>query len=43
VVKRMLNWSKLLVFVPVTVILVVTPGPNSSISIPDKRRSEEIT
>ena len=23
----MLNWSRLLVFVPVTVILVVTPGP----------------
>ena len=28
-VRRMLNWSKLLVFVPVTIILVVTPGPNT--------------
>jgi threonine/homoserine/homoserine lactone efflux protein len=25
----MLSWSKLLVFVPVTIILVVTPGPNT--------------
>jgi threonine/homoserine/homoserine lactone efflux protein len=25
----MLNWSRLLVFVPVTIILVVTPGPNT--------------
>ena len=25
----MLNWSRLLVFVPVTLILVITPGPNS--------------
>ena len=27
--SKMLNWSRLLVFVPVTVILVMTPGPNN--------------
>ena len=27
--QKMLDWSKLLIFIPVTLILVVTPGPNT--------------
>jgi|SRR5205085_4615893 len=27
--EEMLDWSKLLIFIPVTLLLVITPGPNS--------------